>query len=61
MKRITIVFKSGATQEFEVDGIKVTHNSFGELMNIECQPPTKKGPLYICLDDVAGVFSEEIE
>ncbi|WP_301171051.1 hypothetical protein [Brevibacillus nitrificans] len=61
MKKITIVFSSGATQEFFVESLTVTKNGFGQLTGIEWKPITgKKAPMRINLDKVDGIFSEDL-
>lgn len=61
MKRITIVFNSGATQEFIVESLTVSKNGFGQLTGIEwTKIPGKKTPMRINLDNVDGIFSEDM-
>ncbi|AYK08874.1 hypothetical protein [Brevibacillus laterosporus] len=61
MKRITIVFESGATQEFEVEEFAIRKNGFGELVGAEWEPiEGKKTPLRINVNNIDGIFYEEI-
>ncbi|MGG0792631.1 hypothetical protein ABE137_01160 [Brevibacillus laterosporus] len=61
MQRITIVFKSGAIQEFEVEEFTVIKNGLGGLFGVEWEPiEGKKTPSHMNIDNIDGIFYEEI-
>ncbi|WP_019123621.1 hypothetical protein [Brevibacillus massiliensis] len=61
MKKITIVFSSGAIQEFVVESLSLTRNGFGQLIEVEWKGAKgQKTPMRINLDNVDGIFSEDM-
>ncbi|MFC8686336.1 hypothetical protein [Brevibacillus porteri] len=61
MKKITVVFNSGVTQEFFVESLTVKKDGFGQFSGIEwTEIPGKKTPARINLDNVDGIFYEDL-
>lgn len=61
MEKITIVFNSGAIQEFIVESFSVTKSSLGELTGVSWVPlEGQKTPMRIKIDNVDAIFSEDL-
>jgi len=61
MQKITVVFSSGAIQEFVVESLSLTRNRFGQLVGVEWKAAKgQKTPMRINLDNVDGIFAEEL-
>ncbi|MBG9537061.1 YqaI family protein [Bacillus thuringiensis] len=60
MKKVTLVFKSGAKASFTVEQFKTFKNSFGFLSGIEYEGATGKVPFHIGVSNVDAIFVEDI-
>ncbi|MDA1883091.1 YqaI family protein [Bacillus cereus group sp. BY105LC] len=60
MKKVTLVFKSGAKVSFTAEQFKTFKNSFGFLSTIEWEGATGKVPVHIASSNIDAIFVEEI-
>ncbi|MGG0258442.1 hypothetical protein ABEY48_15185 [Bacillus mycoides] len=60
MKKVTLVFKSGAKASFTVEQFKTFKNSFGFLSGIEYEGATPTVPFHISLSNIDAIFVEDI-
>lgn len=60
MKKVTLVFKSGAKVSFTAAQFKTFINSFGALSTIEWEGATGKVPVHIASSNIDAIFVEEI-
>ncbi|MCC2453296.1 YqaI family protein [Bacillus cereus] len=60
MKKVTLVFKSGAKVSFTAEQFKTFKNSFGFLSTIEWEGAIGKVPIHIASSNIDAIFVEEI-
>lgn len=61
MQKFTIVFKSGAKVDMTAEYIKTTYNTItGALTCIDYTDATANIPIYLNMNEVAGIFQKEI-
>ncbi|HDR4883956.1 TPA: hypothetical protein QCR18_003201 [Bacillus cereus] len=60
MKKVTLIFKSGAKTSFTVEQFKTFNNSFGFLSGIEYEGATGKVAFYMGVSSIDAIFVEDI-
>ncbi|EMY5504775.1 hypothetical protein V8T57_001157 [Bacillus wiedmannii] len=60
MKKVTLVFKSGAKVSFTAAQFKTFKNSFGFLSGIEYEGAIGKVPVHIGVSSIDAIFVEDI-
>lgn len=61
MQKFTIVFKSGAKVDIKAEHIKITYNTVtGALTCLNYTDATANIPIYLNVNEVAGVFQSII-